>query len=174
MQIFIIVLISLLVYFFFVFVVIRMVFPFMGFKGVRLYLPLDIPTPIKQEIEQLESKSHSQEDYLKLAYGVITKKWHAARFVSIFRFRSAFRTDLIDIWNSPGYAHCTTQNYMLFVLLAGSRFFAPEDIKIKTVFFNFFIHQYLSVCVSERWVAADPGGAGLRGLPLGAYIRLFG
>jgi hypothetical protein len=159
-------------YFFIVFVLLRLVVPFMGFG--RLRLPKALPEEYKVAIADLEGKASSSEEYLRLAYDLVLSKWHAGRMDTIYHAPKAFRTDILKIWNQPGYAHCTTMNYVLFILLAGSKYFKPEDIQVKSVFFNMFIHQYLKVRIGDRWINADPGGAAIRGLPFGARARFFG
>lgn len=167
-----ILLIVIAVYFFLVFVVLRLLVPFLGFG--RFMMPENLPEEIKNAVQELEGRSLSQEDYLKSAYDLVIARWHAGRMVTIFKARSAFRKNLSTIWNSPGYAHCNTQNYILFVLLAGSRFFQAKDIEPRCVFFNFFIHQYLRVRINGEIVAADPAGASIRGKTLGEHIEFFG
>lgn len=159
-------------YFFIVFIALRLITPFMGFGKLPILIP--IPEEIKIKIKELESASATPEEYLVLAYGFVTSRWHAGRFDTIQRAPLAFRKDLTKIWSEPGYAHCNTQNYILFVLLVGSKFFNPEDVKGKCVFFNFFIHQYLQVQVAGRLISADPAGASIRHKPLGSHIKLFG
>ena len=39
-------------------------------------------------------------------------------------------------FNSPGYAHCTTVNFVLHTLLARSRYFTRDDIRVRHTFFN--------------------------------------
>lgn len=79
-----------------------------------------------------------------------------------------------QVWNTPGYAHCNTQNYLLYLLLLASNLFSPVDIRIQTVFCNFFIHQYLQVRINGSWINVDPAGGTIRGLPIGRHISLWG
>jgi hypothetical protein len=172
MYIFWVLLIVAALYFFIIFVVARLVVPFMGFGG--LAQPLQIPKEIAQKISELEMTSSGANDYLRASYNFVVSRWHAGRMDTVYYANLAFRNNLQQIWRQPGYGHCNTQNYLLFVLLTGSKFFAPIDVKLKTVFFNFFIHQYLQVRVEGSWLDVDPAGASIRGEPLGAHISLFG
>lgn len=167
-----IILLVLAGYSFIVYFVLRLIVPFFGYGGFKM--PAEIPQEIKQKISELEGRSASQNEYLKAAYDFIIGRWNLSRGTTILYAARAFRSNILKIWNSPGYAHCTTQNYILFLLLAGSRYFKPEDIKTKVVVFNFFIHQYLKVKVRDTWVDTDPAGAGIRGEPLGRHIEWFG
>lgn len=164
------------VYFFIVFIGLRFVAPFMGFKQ---YLPPNIlPEEIKQEIKNLEASSHDQESYLKLAYDLVMQKtlhrWKHSRFQAAFKLPRLFVNDLEEIWHTNKFIYCTGINFILYTLLANSKYFKAEDVKIKYVFLNFVLHQYLKVKVNGIWVDADPAGAGIRGKPLGQHASLFG
>lgn len=160
-------------YFFIIFVVIRLVFPFMGFSG-KLSMPQQIPPEVQAKIRELENASATPEQYLKSAYDYVASTWHAGRFTTIFMASMAFRKDLSKLWDSPGFAHCNTQNYILFVLLADSKFFEADDVRTRTVFFNVFIHQYLEVKLDGKWIDVDPAGASIHGKPFGEHIEWFG
>lgn len=159
-------------YFFLVFVVLRLIVPFMGFG--RMKVPKELPREITDKIKELEAASASQREYLEKAYSVVVARWNAGRFRTITYAPLAFRRNLSKIWNGHEYGHCNTQNYMLFVLLTGSKYFNAEDTEARCVIFNFFIHQYLRVKVGDRWIDADPAGSAIRGLPLGTHIEFFG
>ncbi len=159
-------------YFFLIFIVLRILVPFMGFS--RLKLPKEIPNAIREKIEELETKSGNSYEYLREAYTYITSNWHAGRFTTVLYAHLAFRKNLEKINSTPGFAQCNTQNYLLFVLLAGSKYFKESDIRVRTVFFNMFIHQYLEVRVEGKTLSVDPAGASIRGMPLGKYISFFG
>ena len=144
----------------------------MGFGKFRL--PRQIPQKMKDKVAELENTSANSKEYLEAVYGFVTSRWHAGRLTTIYYAPLAFRRNLEKIWDTPGYAHCNTQNYILFVLLAGSKFFQEEDIEPICVFFNFFIHQYLKVKVGDDVIPVDPAGASIRGKPLGEHIKWFG
>lgn len=172
MQLLLWIIVILAAYFFLVFVGTRLVIPYYGFK--QFSLPKEIPAEIKNKITELELQNPSAEGYLRAAYSFVISRWYAGRGDTVYRAPLAFRKNLLQIWQSPGYAHCHTQDYVLFVLLAGSKFFKPEDIQTRYVFFNFFTHQYIKVRVGEKCVDVDPAGASIRGMPLGKHIAWFG
>lgn len=159
-------------YFFLVFVALRLIVPFMGFR--RWAPPQTISPSIQQEANTLLAGHSDQASFLEAAYAAISTRWWAGRLQTLRYAPLAFRTNLEQVWNAPGYAHCNTQNYLLYTLLLASRLFSPADIRARTVFLNFFIHQYLQVRINGKWVDADPAGATIRGLPLGTHISLFG
>lgn len=158
-------------YFLLIFVILRLITPFLGFGRFRL--PEHIPHEITEKIAELEQNATSPNGYAQSAYDFVISRWHAGRFGTIQHAPLAFRNNIAQIWNTPGYAHCNTQNYLLFVLLAGSRFFAPKDIKPTCTMFNLFIHQYLKVTLPSGTISVDPAGASIRGMPYGSHITFF-
>ncbi len=165
-------LVGILSYFFLIFLVLRLTAPFMGFRAWGK--PTHVPANITQVVQSLEQNHPTQKEYLLAAYTLVAERYWAGRMQTVWYAPLAFRTNLEEIWNAPGYAHCNTQNYLLFTLLTTSSLFRPEDIQMKTVFFNFFIHQHLRVKIGAEWISADPAGATIRKLPLGAHIQWFG
>lgn len=166
------ILLLVLGYLFLVFIALRLIVPFMGFRRWRS--PQKISPSIQQEANKLLTTHKDQASFVTAAYNIISTRWWAGRLQTVRYAPLAFRTNLEQVWNAPGYAHCNTQNYLLYTLLLASRLFSPADIRMRTVFFNFFIHQYLQVRVNGQWVDADPAGATIRRLPLGTHISLFG
>lgn len=166
------ILLFVLGYLFLVFVALRLVVPFMGFR--RWTTPTYIPLSITAEAQGLVTKHPDPSSFLLAAYESISQRWWAGRLQTVRYAPLAFRTNMERVWNTPGYAHCNTQNYLLYLLLLASKLFSPADIRVRTVFFNFFIHQYLQVRVNGQWVDADPAGAAIRGLALGTHISVFG
>ena len=167
------VLIPLLIvaYFLTVFFLARLFVPFMGFK--QYSPPGTLPSEVVETIRQLEQSSRDAREYLETAYEFVRKHWHSERLKTITRLPKIFRTDIGEIWRSPGYAHCTTINFILYTLLAHSRFFTAADVRIRHTFFNAVLHQYLQVRIGAVWIDADPSTTYLH-LPLGQRARLFG
>jgi hypothetical protein len=159
-------------YFLLVFVGLRMVAPFMGFK--QYVPPANLPEEVKQAILELEIKSGDPESYLKNAFNFVLSRWYAVRHKAVTNFPKLFRKDLKAIWHEPGYAHCSTSNFILYTLLANSKFFKASDVKVRHVFVNMIVHQYLQVRVGKTWVNVDPAGAAIKGWGIGKYLRFFG
>lgn len=172
MLIFYILLAIITFYFLLIFVILRLIAPFLGFG--KFHLPEKIPQEISDKIVELEKSAASPERYAKSAYDFVVSQWHAGRFGTIQHAPLAFRRDILQIWKSPGYAHCNTQNYILFLLLAGSTFFTEKDIEPRCTIFNLFIHQYLRVTLPGGTISLDPAGASIRGMPYGSHIKFFG
>ena len=163
-------------YFFIVFFVLRLVAPFFGFKN---QMPqTDPPQEIKETISLLESSAGGQQAYLQAVYNLVLDKtlhqWHHSRFQAAFRLPRLFVKDLAEIWQTKDFLYCTAINYAAFILLANSKFFTPKDIKVRHVFLNFVLHQYLQVKVGEKWIDFDPSGSGIRGKSLGFHSSFFG
>lgn len=166
----------IIVYCLLIYVVTRIVVPFMGWRGFER--PKAVPQEIRIKIAELESQAQSQEDYLKLVYDFVLHKtknqWNHTRFRAFYHIPRAFVKSLEEIWNTKDFLYCTGINYLVYVLLAESKFFRPEDVKVRHVFVNFFIHQYIKVKVGSAWVSVDPAGTGIRGKPLGTHLAGFG
>ena len=158
-------------YFFAVFGLSRFLIPFMGFK--KYSPPRDIPEEIKETIKELKNRSVDQRSFLEATYNFVQERWQAERLKTISHFPLIFRTNIAEIWQRPGYAHCNTINFILFTLLVNSRYFTEDDIRIKHIFFNMVIHQYLRVRVGGEWLDVDPSTKYLR-LPIGQHSRWFG
>ncbi len=177
MQILIWVLAVIAVYFFIVFFLLRLAVPFMGFGG-RLVLPGRLPNDIKLAITNLERKSSGPGEYLQHAYDLILQKslqqWGHTRFKAGTHLHRLFARDPEEMWHTEKFLYCQGINYLSFLLLAGSRFFAPDDIRARAVFLNFVPHQYLQVRLQGKWEDFDPAGAGIRGGRLGRHAEWFG
>lgn len=172
MNIFLIILTVIAAYFFLIFVVLRLVAPFMGFSGYRP--PNDIPQEVRDKILELESKSRDQMSYLQAVYNSVLGRWQHSRFKAAILLPKLFKSDLSKIWHTEGFVYCTTINFAVYVLLANSKYFKAGDVKVRHVFLNFVPHQYLQVRVGESWVDVDPAGAGIRGFGLGHHASWFG
>jgi len=155
-----------------VFVVLRLIVPFMTLRGFAV--PGELPDEVSSTINNLEARANNEREYLKLVYEFVGSRWHAGRMETLWYAPLAFRKNIEDIWKHPGYAHCTTQNYLVFVLLVGSKFFSAHDIQLKTVFLNLFIHQYLEVKVGGQWTDLEPAGSSIRGMSRCDHISFFG
>ncbi|MFA5990972.1 MAG: hypothetical protein WC794_01850 [Candidatus Doudnabacteria bacterium] len=166
----------ILIYFFVVFVFLRLVVPFMGFK--QNMPKVELPQDMKIKIVELENKSQNQLTFLQGVYDAVLSKtlhqWQHTRFKAAFYISKLFVTNLADIWQTKGFLYCNTINFVGFNMLVNSKFFTASDIKVKYVFLNFVLHQYLQVKVGESWIDFDPAGSGIRNGLLGAHASLFG
>ena len=172
MQALLVVLSVIAAYSFTVFFLARLFIPFMGFR--KYMPPMRLPSDMWTTIHEMEGTSRDSAEYLARAYDFVTHRWHSERLKTITRLPLLFRTDMRQIWNSPGYAHCTTVNFVLYTLLARSRYFTQDDIRVRHTFFNGVLHQYLQVRIGRNaWIDAHPSTSYLN-LPLGERARLFG
>ena len=146
---------------------------FGGFKP-----PRKIPEEIQAAIAELELRATDQRSYLEAAFELVMDKnesqWHHSRLKAALRIPRAFVSNLSEIWETNDFIYCTGINYLVSALLVNSKYFKPEDIEVKHVFVNMFIHQYLKVRVGNAWVDVDPAGTGIRGKPLGTHLAGFG
>lgn len=141
-------------YFVLAFVVFRLIVPFMGFKPYQV--PKELPEEVRLKIKELEAQSQDQDEYLLKAFQFVISRWYAVRYKAVTELHKLFRSDMEKIWHETGYAHCSTQNFILHALLVGSRFYKPEDVRVRHVFLNFVPHQYMEVKVAGKWIDVDP------------------
>ncbi|PCH91951.1 hypothetical protein COB80_01155 [Candidatus Kaiserbacteria bacterium] len=153
---------------FLVWVPLRLLVPNLWF-GKNL-IPQDIPYELEEVILKYNKEAATNEEFLGLAYGYVTEKYYGSRLKTITEFWRAFGDILVK---SPGFLPCTGQNYLLRTMLIKSNRFKEEDIKIKTVPLNLFIHQYIKVRVDDRYIDVDPWSNFL-GVPIGKKSFLFG
>ena len=158
-------LVAVVLYIFIVFFLARLVIPFMGFGMYAI--PTQLPEPMLAKVRELESQSINAEDFVKKVYNFVQSRWHAERLKTIIMLPLAFRKDLSGIWARPGYAHCTTINYVLVSMLAASKFFEPKDLKVQQVFFNGVSHQYVKINLGNKILDVDPSLTYVRGVPFG-------
>ncbi len=90
------ILVVIVLYFFIVFVVLRLMIPFLGFG--RLALPAEIPEPVKNKIKELENTTADQHEYLAAAYNFVIERWQAGRMDTVWRAPLAFRCNLMEFW----------------------------------------------------------------------------
>ncbi len=159
-------------YFFIVFVLLRLVAPYMGFRPYPL--PVEIPGEMKSAILNLENQTQDQNSYLEAVYRFVLGRWEHSRLKAGLLLPKLFKKDLTEIWHTKGFVYCTSINFIVYVLLAKSKYFTAQDVKIRHVFLNFVPHQYLQVRIGEKWVDVDPAGAGIRNQPLGTHASFFG
>lgn len=146
----------------------RLAVPHLGFK--REPLPPTIPNELDQRIRQLNQESANSLDFLKKSYGFVTQTYSGSRIRTITNFWRAFQNPL-EL--KSGFMPCNGQNYLLRLMLVKSGRFTENDIRIRTVPLNLFIHQYLRVNVEGRWIDVDPWSAFL-GIPIGRKSAFLG
>src|SRR5438309_1224596 len=79
MSVFWIILSIIASYFLLVFVVLRLVVPFMGFSGFKM--PQSLPLEIKNKIRELETQNTSAVGYLKAAYDFVANRCMPAGWI---------------------------------------------------------------------------------------------
>lgn len=162
-------------YFIIVFVLSRFFIPHLGWRKEKL--PEDIPAVWQSEIDNLKKRAASRQEFLSLAYDYLGQKYTYSappffrRFQVFPNFPTLF-TSLSGLYERKGFMHCTQLNLLLRLFLTKSGFFREEDIRIKHVFVNFFIHQYLQIKVDGAWLDVDLFGYS-SGLKIGQSLKFF-
>jgi hypothetical protein len=129
-----------------------------------------IPQEFSTVIKKLSDESKNDFEFLEKAYTFVTTKYTGAKYKALTNFWVAFQ----DPVNRPaGFMPCTSQNYLIRLMLVKSGRYKDSDVEVKTVPFHLFIHQYLRVRVGKRAIEVDPWSAFL-GLPLGKKSAFFG
>lgn len=163
-------------YFFLVFVLLRLVAPFMGFGEYKPAFQDFLE--IKTAVENLKRQSFDQMTFLENLYKFILnknqKQWGHTRGMAAVMPHRLFVKNLEAIWTTEKFVYCNAINYVAYAMLLMSKFFKPEDIRSCHVFLNFVPHQYLQVKVYGKWIDFDPAGSGIRGGVLGTHASFFG
>jgi len=158
----------ILAYFFFIFVLLRLIIPYLGFNSP--IVPQNIPQDFLKVIADFNKKSKTDKEYLYNAYSYITERYHEARLKTIINWNYSFKNVFS---HKSGYIPWNIHNFLLKVMLVKSGRFKEEDVKTQIVFFNFFIHQYLKVKLDNQWIKVDPNSQYM-GIPFGKVAIWFG
>lgn len=110
-------------------------------------IPKKIPLEMQKVVKKLK-KCKSKEECLKLAYGVMTKRYRGYRFTTYLRLGEIFENDVNKLWARRGFLHCNLMNFLLRVLLVKSGWFKEKDIEQNhCLVWYISLHQYLRVAV---------------------------
>jgi hypothetical protein len=151
-----------------VWVGLRIIVPHLGFR--KSALPESLPHDFAATIQRLSGESSDDYEFLRKSYEYVTSRYHGSRIRTLSNFWVAFQD---PIEHAPGFLPCTSMNYILRTMLVKSGRFTEEDIEVKVIPLNIFIHQYLHVRVEDRKINVDPWSA-FRGLPLGTKSAFIG
>jgi len=155
-------------YFVFVWIILRMIVPYMGFRKAKIADP--VPIHLQEAIQNIKSQSSNQADALRFSYEYVVRTYYGNRIKTVSNFWRAFgRYDN----KTAGFLPCNMQNHLLRNILVKSGFFSDTDINVKVTPFNFFIHQYLQVRIGKKFTDVDPWSHFL-GLNIGERSSFFG
>jgi len=157
-------------YIFVVFILSRLVIPHLGFKEDNI--PEQIPESMLEKINEIKNQSSSREQFLNLAYNYLGSRFCSERLNTFLKFNYLYKS-LDQIWLMEGYIPCTINNYLFKIFLIRSGYFKNEDIRLRYVFLNFILHQYLQVKINDKWLDIDVGEK-QRGMPIGKHLKYFG
>jgi predicted hydrocarbon binding protein len=108
MNIWLIILELILLYFIAVFGLSRFVIPHLG-NGADP-LSENIPEEMSKKIAELKAGAKTKEEFLAAAYQYLGKKNRSERLETIIKFDYLFK-NLDQIWRIDGYIPCTQSNY---------------------------------------------------------------
>lgn len=108
--------------------------------------PDKLPPILSKIVKEADKKAKSDKEFLYLLMEVLDERFDAGHLVQFLHPLRWFETDLEKIWNDNKTPHlCTIYNYLLESILLNSSRFTREQIKHRTVFLNFTMHQFLEV-----------------------------
>jgi hypothetical protein len=157
----------IVVYLLIVFVGIRIFVPYYGFR--QSPVPQKIPDFVETEIKELKKEANSKEEYLRKVYITLTKRYYGGRFTTLIRGYDAFK-DIFAVHD--GFLPCNIFNQIFRIYLVKSNYFSDEEIQVRVVFLNCFIHQYIKVKVNNIWIDVDPTYNKM-GVILGEHAEFF-
>ncbi|VVB69781.1 Uncharacterised protein [uncultured archaeon] len=161
-------LIGLIVFYFItVFLLFRLIVPHMGF--IKGKLPDKVPLELVEAVEGMKKQAKDDYDYLWRTYNYVTGKYDGQAKGS--GFNRAFWS-LEKIWPVHDYAPDNQQNFILRIMLVKSGFFKDENIQVKYVSLNWYIHQYLIIKTSKGLIEVDPA-SDFRGIPFNKHAEGF-
>ena len=135
-------------------------------------VPKNTPCCLEKAVLQVKSASSKKEAVL-CAYNLLNKRFsggHIKTYLLLFR---VFEKDLCRMWARGGYAHCTSLNTLLRVLLVKSGHFSSHEVRLVWTSVWFISpHQYVQVLIDNTWVDVDLW-AHFIGIPFGKYARGF-
>jgi hypothetical protein len=138
--------------------------------GVRRKVPGELPEYWREVLNGLQATVGSDKEFLMGVYNAVTTRHHGGRMETVTKCWKAFQDPLLQ---EPGFMHCTGLNFLVRALLIRSGRFSAQDIRVVTVPFNFFIHQYLRVRADGVWYDIDPWALHT-GTPFGKKKSWFG
>jgi hypothetical protein len=136
-------------------------------------IPTILPLGMEEIIDELKQLKN-QEACLRRSYDILTNKYRGFRVKTYLNFFDIFVFDLNKIWQKNGFLHCTTMNYLLYILLVKSGLFESKDIKKHWTFVWYISpHQYLTVNLKgDRSINIDLWSKAY-GVPFGSYAHGF-
>jgi hypothetical protein len=145
----------------------------MNFFLSKTSIPESLPEGMQMVIEQLKN-SLNQEDCLKNAYEIMTKKYRGYRVKTYSQLYKVFESDLEKMWERNGFMHCHSLNYLMRILLVKSGHFENGAIENRwTAIWYISPHQYLNVRLENgNSVNVDIWGA-VYGIEFGDYAHGF-
>jgi hypothetical protein len=135
-------------------------------------IPDKLPTSLQKAINRLK-RCKSRQECLEKAYFLLAEKYEGSRMKTYLLIHRLFTQSLDDIWTVKGYAHCTSINFVMRVLLLKSGHFNEYEVQNRWSFVWYVSpHQYLRVRTDKGWVNVDVWSKRF-GTKLGSYAHGF-
>jgi hypothetical protein len=143
-----------LVYFILVFLISRIVIPFLGFD--RHPLPKTVPRIILNQITAVKKRSSDKESFIIESFKVFGGKYSPKVGDVFLRVFQHFKSDISHLWGVNGYLGCHQQSHLFRIFLVKSGYFKDRDIHLVTSFHLFMIHRHLRVRTDSFVADIDP------------------
>ncbi len=130
-------------------------------------IPDTPPQDMLPVIESLRGAA-SQDECLRQAYDILTKKYEGNRLKTITRFFELFPRSMDEVWKKTGFQHCTNLNWLLRTLLVKSGHFEDADIETRwTLLWCVSPHQFVQVRMKDGQRVFVDVWAAAYGIPFG-------
>lgn len=137
------------------------------------YIPETLPQDM-QSIAGALHELHSQDECLRKAYDILTKKYYGNRIKTLLRFFDLFPRSLNKLWSKNGFLHCTNFNWLLRILLIKSGHFTEKDVTTCwTLLWFVSPHQFIRVTMENGQKINIDLWAAVYGIPFGDYAHGF-
>jgi len=142
-------------YVFFMFFLVRLFVPYLGFW--KEPVPDRLPVSLERKIPSFRNKS--KKVLVDSVYRLLSDKYYGRHLLVWVNFDLLFTRDWNKVWSHSGYLPCTQINQLFRIILVKSGF-SDDDIRFRITWSGGLIHQYLQVRLGGGWKTVDIWAAG--------------
>jgi hypothetical protein len=162
--------IIILIYIFLVFILSHFVVPHLTWWNEKV--PEQIPATMTAEINRLKALAQDKQEFFELCFNYLGSKYYSDRVDTFYKYSFLFK-NTEEIWGITGYVPCTQSNWVMKIFIVSSGYFKNEEVWMRHIFFNFFLHQYGEVYLDGRWVAFEVGEKQKQNISIGRHMKFF-
>jgi hypothetical protein len=136
-------------------------------------VPESLPVELGDVLREL-SKKKTKREVLDASYELLTEKYRGHRIKTLTNLFDLFDVDVAKLWSKHGFLHCTNMNYLLKILLVGSKKFNESDVSFHWTTINYYSpHEYLRVRLDDATVINVDIWGKAYGIQFGDYAHGF-